>query len=617
MTDGPTASDLPPASARGDWTPCTDQGCGGVRADGATLCLAHLLRQDGHRPALAGGELDARGNVLEAGELTRLLQAVPRGHGGQPALVALRLDGARIAGDAELRASDISGPFSAVDVRFEGNLDARSVTVGGVCDLRRMLVAGRLDIREVRLAGAVDAGELTAGTVEAERAHFEADLNLADARIEGRSEFTMAHIGHVLTIRKACFGGESSWRETTVGAHVMGGDARFDGLVNMAAMKVAGGCHLAGARFEDALWMTGAEVGSVDLTATHVAGDLSLSVTAKSDVRLSGADLATARALGTISALHLDLSGATVQRHVEFSAKVGRLSCRETQFVGGATIRVWGVADLSGARFGAASTVSPGADFALREGEVNQVAGDLASKPRLLSVRDADVGNLALDSLDLSRARLAGAHGLDGLRIQGDYRLDEAPGFPWSRRAAVAEEHEWRARRGYSKWAVPEGLPEFVQSPSAADIASVYRGLRKGREDAKDFSGAGDLYYGEMEMRRHEGRDGSRHRARFFEHRLVFLYWLLSGYGLRATRSLALLIALIFAGGLVAQSWGFVSCRSLGQAMLWSTGSAISFGAGPNYQLTDVGSALHIALRVLGPVGLALSVLAIRGRLRR
>ncbi len=141
-------------------------------------------------------------------------------------LVALRLDGARIAGNAELCASDISGRFSAVDARFEGNLDARSLTVGGVCELRRMQVAGRLDIREVRLAGAVDAGELTAGAVEAVRAHFEADLNLADARIEGRSEFAMAHIGRVLTIGKARFGGEASWRETTVGAHVMGADAR-------------------------------------------------------------------------------------------------------------------------------------------------------------------------------------------------------------------------------------------------------------------------------------------------------------------------------------------------------------------------------------------------------
>ncbi len=307
-------------------------------------------------------------------------------------------------------------------------------------------------------------------------------------------------------------------------------------------------------------------------------------MTAKSDVRLSGAELATARALGTISALHLDLSSATVQRHVAFSAKVGRLTCK-MQFVGGATIRVWGAADLSGARFGAASTVSPGADFELREGEVNQLASDPASKPRLLSVRDADVGNLALDSLDLTCARLAGAHGLDGLRIQGDYGLDEAPGFPWTRRLAVAEEHEWRARSGYSKWAVPEGLPEFVQSPSAADIASVYRGLRKGREDAKDFSGAGDLYYGEMEMRRHEGRDGSRHRTRFFEHRLVFLYWLASGYGLRATRSLMLLLAVIVTGGLVAHSWGFASGQSLLQAMLWSTGSAISFGAGPTMRL--------------------------------
>ncbi len=50
--------------------------------------------------------------------------------------------------------------------------------------------------------------------------------------------------------------------------------------------------------------------------------------------------------------------------------------------------------------------------------------------------------------------------------------------------------------------------------------------------DAKDEPGAADFYYGEMEMRRH-GR--KRNEA---ERWLLQLYWLLSGYGLRASRAL-------------------------------------------------------------------------------
>jgi hypothetical protein len=57
----------------------------------------------------------------------------------------------------------------------------------------------------------------------------------------------------------------------------------------------------------------------------------------------------------------------------------------------------------------------------------------------------------------------------------------------------------------------------------------------KGREDSKDEPGAADFYYGEMEMRRHStGTPPSRRPIVS----IIWLYWLVSGYGLRASRAL-------------------------------------------------------------------------------
>ena len=84
-------------------------------------------------------------------------------------------------------------------------------------------------------------------------------------------------------------------------------------------------------------------------------------------------------------------------------------------------------------------------------------------------------------------------------------------------------------------------------------LAGLYRQLRKAQEDAKNEPGAADFYYGEMEMRRKATTTPAGERA------ILWLYWLISGYGLRALRSLAALAILgvivttaLVGGGLAA-----------------------------------------------------------------
>jgi len=222
-------------------------------------------------------------------------------------------------------------------------------------------------------------------------------------------------------------------------------------------------------------------------------------------------------------------------------------------------------------------------------------------------------------------------------------------------RASVAEEHRWRVafehgtrQRGW--------FPEECRHPGdaatlskgteqerrerARELSQLYRALRKGQEDRKDEPGAADFYYGEMEMRRQATP------PRSFERALLGLYWLVSGYGLRASRAIGALLLVVLVASLVFAGPGFkpskeprcvvvgatsagtpmYRCRydreptyrtQLPTALAYSAESATSLLRGPDRALTLVGQWTQVALRLLGPVLLGLAVLSLRGRVKR
>jgi hypothetical protein len=67
---------------------------------------------------------------------------------------------------------------------------------------------------------------------------------------------------------------------------------------------------------------------------------------------------------------------------------------------------------------------------------------------------------------------------------------------------------------------------------------------------SNDEPGAADFYYGEMEMRRHS--QGWSRAERW----LLQAYWLLSGYGLRASRALGWLALAMFITVLMLMGYG-------------------------------------------------------------
>jgi hypothetical protein len=219
--------------------------------------------------------------------------------------------------------------------------------------------------------------------------------------------------------------------------------------------------------------------------------------------------------------------------------------------------------------------------------------------------------------------------------------------FKWTQRQIIEEERQWRTlparppaqRHGWGD--VPLDSEDDI--PNLATLATIYRQLRKAREDAKDEPGAADFYYGEMEMRRHSKSWGTAERW------LLQLYWLLSGYGLRASRALSWLALAMMTTILLMMGFGLpedspkqevvrehvdgewktyidmsdplnptshrFTTERFDKALSATLNSVVFRSSGQD--LTTAGGYIEMASRFSEPVLLGLAALAIRGRVKR
>jgi hypothetical protein len=266
--------------------------------------------------------------------------------------------------------------------------------------------------------------------------------------------------------------------------------------------------------------------------------------------------------MNSMRATWIDMDGAWFAEAVAIDVGATELICTNTRFDGGVSLLAGYAVDMTGARFGAPSTV------------VGAIVTSLAN---------CDVSNLALSEVDLSGCTFLGAHRLEQLRIDGSTRF-------------AVPEKRWGTRR----WV----LADEAAGPPAR-VAATYRALRKSLEDSKNEAGAGDFYYGEMTARRRTTQSSRAERA------ILTVYWVLSGYGQRAWRALAALLVVIVAVTTVL----VVAGQDFGLAARVALGTALS--KDPQVELTATGEWVVLVARFLGPVLLALAVLAVRARVKR
>jgi len=114
-----------------------------------------------------------------------------------------------------------------------------------------------------------------------------------------------------------------------------------------------------------------------------------------------------------------------------------------------------------------------------------------------------------------------------------------------------------------------------------------------------------------MEMRRLDTTGSLGERA------IVWLYWLFSGYGLRASRAAVALVVTVVVFGALLHAWGFPEDVSFGDALTFSAQSTTGLFRPPQRELTLAGKWLEIGLRLLGPLFFGLALLSLRGRVKR
>ncbi len=94
-------------------------------------------------------------------------------------------------------------------------------------------------------------------------------------------------------------------------------------------------------------------------------------------------------------------------------------------------------------------------------------------------------------------------------------------------------------------------------------------------------------------------------------------YWLVAGYGMKASRSLLVLVVTIgLAAELLARN-GFQAATSYGCSLLFAAQSSLEPIHPPEASLSTFGEVVQLALRLTGPILVGLTILALRSRIKR
>ncbi|MER7050074.1 pentapeptide repeat-containing protein [Streptomyces jumonjinensis] len=461
------------------------------------------------------------------------------------------------------------------------------------------------------------------------------------------------------------------------------GGARFSGPARFSEARFSGDAWFSGARFDDGwfvearfsgeAWFDWAQFSRIAwFDRARFSGDARFGGARFSGpARFGGAQFLAASWWGpVVCEATVDLSGAVFEAPVTLEIAARWVRCTRTRWQSTATVRVRRASvDLGHAVLEAPLAViaHPTPFTRPNVGILDESGLPGSGAVRVVSVQGVDAAHLVLTDTDLSDCLFSGAFHLDQLRLEGRTTLASTPTgwhrkgispVRWTRRRTLAEEQHWRAQTAGQpatpvgappeprRWRTGPHHPHPARTPDPDDIAPLYRQLRKAFEDGKNEPGAADFYYGECEMRRHD-RTGTPKAER----RLLWAYWLLSGYGLRAGRALGWLaaamlgtIVLLMAFGLPTSSpkqeatgtvpagGGTVTfiidkqdpknptgdrftSKRFDKALNVTLNSVVFRSSGQD--LTTTGTYIEMASRILEPALLALAVLAIRGRIKR
>jgi len=665
------------------WPSCAD-GCSGIRLASGDKCLAHADAPDLEAELKrfgTDGIIDARGVAISAELLDRILVAAPRKRQDpRPRFTKAQFEGATFG----------------EKVSFEG------AVFGDGADFRYAEFGIEASFYGARFGDEAWFHGATFGDkVSFEGATFGAGARFRDVTFGDTARFRDVMFGEKVSFEGTAFGGEAWFHGATFGDGAGFQGVTFGDRANFGDATFGARAGFGGATFGDAAWFGGATFGNAawfgrsnfgfgakfdGATFGHAAGFTDATfgdeawfrvATFGVEARFAGAtfgdrasfESATIGRWATFGPLlirgRLILERAAFGQDSTLAISADRLDCHGLRLPDGLVMNLrWAEVWLDGVDFGRPSVLAGVGPFSELD---ERVLGPTASRswctarPRVLSLRGSDVRNLVLSNVDLRACRFSGAHNLDQLRLEATIDLADRPTgwrlgwalpplWRWTRRRTLAEEHRWRRAHAkhagwYPRACRVRGMAGEERALRPVDIAMLYRALRKGREDSKDEPGAADFYYGEMEMRRHD------RTAPWAERVVLWLYWLVAGYGLRASRALGWLLGVLAAATVLLAAAGFPPppltapltatvtgipaqqhiqlvpaqppamtaarplAARLGTAALVAVEGAVFRTS--DQALTYKGRLVQTMLRLVGPVMLGLGLLSIRGRVKR
>jgi hypothetical protein len=509
-------------------------------------------------------------------------------------------------GDDESVALDMLAEYRDLDFR---GTNVPDYLLKRILDRLRDPADGHIMIRTARCTEAsFEGGTGFEGTIFVDDALFNstafgAGTSFANVRFECNADFRSAKFGNAAPAGAAV----TSFDGAIFQQEAWFADATFAGLATFTRTTFGRSVSFESTKFDTVRLTARSLGGSASFRDASVAGELTLGLNGNLDTL-------------TFDRLH-------VAGQVDVQAEVATIRCEEAAFADRGKFllangtQLW----LTDTVFSQPTTVQSW----LRSSTRPTRSDSYRSQVTVRSLRGVDAEHLTLADVDLSHCLIYGLRRPDALRLSGRYRFAPTPRgwylrwrclpWHWTYREALYEEHLWRrtsvtARLGWLTETDPDedtGAEPDLLRP--AGLAVLYRQLRQGVEDARNEPGAADLYYGEMEMRRLSTQ-------RWDERWLLTAYWLVSGYGLRASRSMLALSGFVSASAVALQRAGFPGhVPGYLDCLLYAAGSVLSLdltGHLPAH-LTDWGQLIRMLLRVAGPVLLGLGALAVRGRIKR
>jgi uncharacterized protein YjbI with pentapeptide repeats len=521
--------------------------------------------------------------------------------------------------------------------KFDRYASFHDATFNGLADFEHASF-GQVAFKRIEFASAIFRDVTFGGLAEFISVNFNYTAEFNSMVAEERAVFTDCWFDGSCNFQNAKFHGNTSFGGSSFAYQADFGEASFSKSAHFVQNEFADNAAFAGitfydeARFDESTFQGGAWFfdsvfsGASWFVDVKFGGD----VVCRGARFVGEADFGGAQVAGTMSLEsaggcgELRLDGLRADGVVEVTGPFAKVRCADAAVRGRAWFRLMGSELwLDNSEFSAPLTV----ESRVLPSSADPGTVTSAGQPtRLRSLDGTDAEHLTLVDVDLSRCELAGLRRPESLRLVGGCRFAPMPRglylrpgrlpWWWSARDALFEEHVWRLSIGAPArkcgWERPDPGQEIEVKPDR--LAVMYRQLRAVLEDARNEPGANDLYYGEMEMRRAASRVGG-------ERCLLWMYWLVSGYGLRAVRSLMVLAGVILAAAAAFRYVGFPGVTpGYQECLVYAGGAVLSLDLASRHLpdvLTEWGDVVRIGLRVAGPVLLGLAALAVRGRVKR